>query len=231
MADRLEFFGPVDPFGLTSWEIQNGPNPSTEYQRASALGSDGDEIAFTQYGGKSSGTCEYVAKVATGTLTIPNVGSVKNGWHIDSVQVSYSQTEWPKLSISCHKHVSGVEDSACREYAPSLTFPARLIGVPTSLGDAFSVTTGTTVGLRSIQYQLQCNHVEVENNEGGNLAGDNYDGTETLSVEFTGSVEPTAWTLGEKWTADTVAKSQSNTEATTTSLSATHHIAHVTSGS
>lgn len=226
MADRLEFFNPIDPFGLADWEVQSGPNPSVEKQRASALGQNGDEIAFAQYGEKESGTCEYIAKSATGNLSVPNVGMTMDGYHIDSVQVSYSQTEWPKLSISWHKHNDGNVDSGCREYAPSVTFPARAIGVPSSLGSAFSITPGTSVGMRSVQYQLQCNHVEEMNGDGGNLAGDNYDGSETLTVEFTGNVSQGAWTLGSDWTDDTFAKSMGNTSATTSTLTATHHLEH-----
>ena len=233
MAGKVEFFNPTDPFGLEDWEVQKGPNPSLEKQRASALDRNGDEFAHVQFGAKMSGTCEYVAKKFTGTLAVPPAGLIKDGWHVDSATVSYTLNGYPTLSISCHKHVDGTADANCREYAPTFSVPARAIGAPTTLPDAsgsgsvFGLSTSAKIGVRSMTLSWTCNHVDEDANDGGHFASDNYDGSETLSVDFTGNADPsTDWTLDDDWTDDTVAHGGGNTEASTTSLSASHHIAH-----
>ena len=63
---------------------------------------------------------------------------------------------------------------------------------------------------------------------GAHFASDNYDGSETIQVDFCGDVDPeTDYTLNSDWTDDTFAKNQGNTVATTSSLTASHHVANV----
>jgi len=239
MAGSVKFFDATDGLSLTStdWEIQNGPNPTFTKQRAQALTKDGDEFARRQYGGQYSGTFSYVAKKATGTLTVPNVGAVVAGWHIDNWTVTYTQNGYPTLAISAHKHdtaLGGVLDSNCRTYAPSFKVPA-CFGVPTSIEGVtantkvFELKSAAVVGMRGLSLGMSVNHVDEPGKDGEHFAGDNYDGTETLTAEFTGDLDLSAdVTLHADWTDDSLAKNGGNTVATTSSLNATHHVVHVT---
>lgn len=234
MAGTVKFFDTTDPFSLADWEIQTGPNPNRTKQRAQALTKDGDEFAHAQYGTADSGTFTYVAKKFTGFLAVPAVGTVTGGYHIDNWTVAYTQTGFPTLSINAHKHVDGAADANCRVYNPSFKVPARSIGVPSVIPAAddeadpiFELDSGAVVGMRGLSLALSVNHVDEMDASGGHLAGDNYDGTETLSAEFTGDVDPsTDYDLDSAWTDDSFSKSNGNTQATTTSLTATHHVAH-----
>ena len=233
---KIKFFSPVEVTGPhTGWELQTGGNPSLARQRASVLKSDGDELAAVQYGAQYSYTENYTASAFSGNMTVPNVGAVKNGAHVDSVSVAYSQTAAPTLAVNSHKHATvdgtAIEHDACREYEPSIILPARAIGVPVTLkkkaGDTAVFTLPEGVGIRSLSYQLQCTHVDENDGNGDHLAGDNYDGVETLTIEFTGEVDVADLNLDADWMKpDSFAHTNGNTQATTTSMTLTHHVAH-----
>jgi len=236
MAGQVKFFDAQDPFSLTDWEPQNGPSPSRTKERAACLTKDGDELMHTQFGTKDSGSIVYKAKVSTGYLTVPNVGTVSNGWHIDSWQVSYTQKDYITLTLNVHKHIDGNVDANCRTYAPSFKVPAVLVGCPTTIpastgtGNVFALTQNAVVGVRGVTLSMSVNHVDEDAANGSHFASDNYDGSETMQIDFCGDVDPsTDYTLDENWTDDTFAKSQGNTVATTTSLTASHHVTHVVS--
>ena len=234
MAGTVKFFDTTDPFNLADWEVQTGPNPNRTKQRAQALTKDGDEFARAQFGTSESGTLTYVAKKFTGFMTMPPAGLVANGWHLDNWTVRYNQRGFPTLSVNAHKHIDGAADADCRLYYASFKVPARSIGVPSAIPSVdseadpvFELDSEATIGLRDLSLALACNHVDESNGDGGHLAGDNYDGTETLTVDFTGEVDPSAdFALNDAWTDDSLNRSQGNTQATTQSLTATHHVAH-----
>lgn len=243
VSTKVEFFAPVSPFGdFDGWEIQTGGNPSKAKARASDLGKTGDEIAHETYDDKTSVSAVYTLTSRTGNITLPSVGQILSGYHIDSVSVAFSQTAWPKLTVAGHKHDLGNADTACRTYKPSLIFAAQTIGVPESVSDSanpavvvFKLNDGTPIGMRSMSYAIAVNHVDEMNGKGGHLAGDNYDGNETLTCELTGDAvvtETGAADAGDvtvdstKWTMTTNAKTQGNTAATTHSLTLVHHLAH-----
>lgn len=239
VSSIVKFFAPVAKVisGLASWELQTGANPSLTRQRAQALGSDGDEIASVQYGAQIAYSETGIAKVTTGNLAIPRAGQVVNGCHIDSIEVRYGQTSIPQLSINSHQHatVAGVAQThdECRSYAGTVVLPARAIGVPTTLSDnadtpntIFTLPAGC--GMRSLTYSLSLNHVDEPDSAGDHLAGDNYDGVETLTLEFTGAIviseldiDTTNWKLP-----DSDADSASNTGATTKTITLTRHLKH-----
>lgn len=236
MAGQVKFFVADDPFNLTDWEVQNGPNPNRTKTRAGALTKDGDEFHHAQCGANDAGTITYTAKKFTGFLTVPAAGAVADGWHIDSGSVTYNQKGFPTLTLNVHKHVDGNEDANCRTYVPSFKVPAVAIGIPTSIPlataqgqvtDVFKLSTSAVVGIRGMSLAWGCNHVDEDDNKGDHFAGDNYDGNETLNVEFTGEVDPEEdYTLHADWTDDNLARNGGNTVASTTSLTATHHIPH-----
>ena len=234
MAGQVRFFDAVDPFNLADWEVQNGPSPSRTKQRAQCLSKHGNELMHTQFGTQDSGTIVYKAKKATGFLTVPNVGLVSSGWHIDSWTVTYAQKGYVSLSLNVHKHIDGTVDANCRQYAPTFKVPAVLVGCPTSIpaatgtGTVFALTSNAVVGVRGIVLSMALNHVDEDAANGAHFASDNYDGSETIQVDFCGDVDPeTDYTLNSDWTDDNFAKSQGNTVATTSSLTASHHVANV----
>ncbi len=236
MASKVKFFSPdATAFGtLADWELQSGANPSVSRQRAQALKADGDELAAVQYGARIALSANYVAKTTTGTtLSVPKAGTVSGGAHVDSVSVSYSQTGFPTLSVEGHRHatVAGVAASheTCRTYSPSIVLPPRTIGVPSSIKglDGKPVfTKPDDVGMRSLNYRLAVTHVDEDDGDGNHLAAENRDGVETLEIEFTGEVDVSELAIADGWMLpESSSVSQSNTAATTTSVTLVHHVA------
>ena len=217
MADTSIFFQANDPLGLTGWVAQSGGDVTVTEQNAVALGANGDSIAEQGYDPKQELSVSYIA---TGNgVAIPSVGDILNGWHVDSVSVSWSNTDWAKLTISAHKHGTAAHET-CRVYEPTITATGGF-GCPTAIG-LFTLGTTSGVGVRSVSYSLQTNHVDEMKHDGSHLAGDNYDGTETLTIETTGAYTFPASSDG--WHNDSADEKHTNTGATTTSCTYTKHL-------
>ena len=234
MASKVMFFNPDSVIGeLADWEIQEGSNPNVTRQRAQELKANGDELQSVQYGAQIAYSMNYKGKKVTGdALVIPAPGSIKNGKHVDSVEASYSQTDFPTLAVAAHAHaaVDGTSEAhdECRVYTPGVILPPRAIGVPSTLKDTDGETVFTCpegVGMRSLTYSLAVNHIDEPDGEGGHLAGQNHDGTETVTLEFTGEVDIADLDIGESWKLpDTEGKTRTNTGAHTSSVTLTRHI-------
>ena len=211
------FFEAESPFGaFEGWVPQTGGNSSSEYAQAVMLGATGDFVAGADYDAKETTSCTYKAKSAG--ASIPAVGQVLNGYHIDSVEVSWSQTDFVSMTVNGHKHLTGKGDSACRVYTGSIE-TAGGFGCPGKLGP-FDIGS-QTVGVRSYSYSVACNHVDELAGDGTHFAGDNYDGTETFTVELTGTG---TFSAAEGWHLDSKGVNPSNTVATTSSATYSRHI-------
>lgn len=211
------FFEAECPFGgLTGWTPQSGANTSRNFSQAVMLGKTGDFHASADYDPKETVSCTYKANEAG--ADIPAAGQVLNGWHIDSVEVSWSQTDFVSMTVSGHKHLAGKGDKNCRTYKGSIA-KAGGFGCPASLGP-FSVGENP-VGVRSYSYSVTCNHEDVLAGDGNHFASDNYDGMETLSIELTGEIE---FQAKDGWHLDTDGRTPSNTTATSMSATYSKHI-------
>jgi hypothetical protein len=234
MASKVIFFNPDSVIGeLADWEIQEGSNPNVTRQRAQELKANGDELQSVQYGAQVAYSMNYKGKKVTGdALVIPAPGSIKNGKHVDSVEVSYTQTDFPALAVAAHAHAAldGMPEAhdECRVYTPDVVLPPRAIGVPSTLKDTDGETVFTCpegVGMRSLTYSLAINHIDEPDGEGGHLAGQNHDGTETLTLDFTGEIDIADLGIGESWKLpDSEGKTRTNAGAHTTSVTLTRHI-------
>jgi len=246
IQSKVEFFKPQKVVSagvgaLSDWEIQTGGNPSLSRQRSQALNENGDELNAVQYGAKVSYSESFTAKTIATTqqktsLDVPAAGAVMSGAHVDSVDVSYSQTAAPSMSVASHKHaaVDGTPSNhdVCRVYTPTVVFPIRAIGVPTTLKDKSNNTIFSTpagIGIKSIKYGLKVTHVDENDNEGGHLAGQNRDGVETMTLEFTGKVVTSELAIHNSWMLpESDGDSMGNTQSTTKSITISKHIPYDT---
>ena len=217
MSLNVNFFNPDALITISGWTRQSSSNGGSK-QRAQALDENGDELAYREHGNQKSVTMNFVATATTGNLTLPKIGAILNGYHVDNFTLTYSQASFPTLSVSAHKHGNAAHDE-CRTYTPSITAPA-CFGVPSEFGE---FDCGDDVGMRSLSYSCQVNHVDENDGAGEHLAGDNYDGSETVSIDTTGI---TTITAPSGWTNDSSSESKSNTAAETASASFSHHIQH-----
>ena len=222
-TEHVQFFNPENLLAFSGW-VRQTPQKNTSMQRASALGEDGDEIASQDHGAQTNITVPFVSTALEGNLTLPVVGAIQNGWHIDGFTLTYQQAGFPTLSVTAHKHGSTAHDT-CRTYTPTITAPAQF-GIPSSFG---GITISDNFGMRSLTYSMQVNHVDEQKGDGSHLAGDNYDATETVAVETTGITDisaPTAANGTRPWTCDSKGENTSNVAASTASATFTRHVKH-----
>lgn len=227
MNERVDFFAPECPFTLgADWEFQNQNAEQRSLDYINELGQRGDEILKALVNGKTSTGWQFISTASTGNLTIPKVGQILGGYHIDSAEISWDRAQLkPKLTLVGHAH-DGVEGghNACRTYSPTVTIPAVAFGVPSSIG-AVSLGESAEVDFRSARYTLACSHIDETGRAGNQLKGENHDGVETVTVDFTGAATSADYTIAEGWSNPSRSKSPSNTGATTSSLELVHHIA------
>ena len=227
MASAVCFFSPDGILSAPEgWELQ-GFSPQRSEQRAQGLGSDGDEVAKQLYGGQSSGTLEYKLFATSGNIDFSTIkpGYVAAGWHVDSLSVSYSASDFPSVSVAVHKHEdceSGVTShgTAHRTYAPSITLPAGF-GCPAGLKSLLGVMDAG-IGMSSFEYSMSVTHEDATGGAGAYLASENRDGNESISAEFVGIPDSVAL---EGWDETGHTQNRSNTAAETASYTLEHHVA------
>lgn len=222
MSDvAINFFNPADVLSLnaSNW-IQQENNIVDTNQRAQGLSAVGDEAVSQLHGGGSAGTVVYECHKASGNLTLPVIGLVAGGYHLDSFSLAYNPVGWPRLTCNVHQHDDNPHATGLNTFTPSLTCPAGF-GVPRALGIA---SLGAVNGVRSCTYTVGCTHVDEDEN-GDHLAGENRDGVETLAYEFTGSDLGVGFTPPAGWDELSDGTPKSNTGAETTAMSWEHHIA------
>jgi len=231
VTTSIEFFGTASvsaPDIGACWNLQNGGGIAKSKTRSGELGAAGDELLSALWDEKWSTSFTYVFKqpsTAVSNYPFPKVGDVIGGWHIDGFSCAWSRDKAAAtLTLNCHKHGNANHD-ACRKYTPSLSAIAvASFGVPSAFGTAFTLAQGTSIDLRSATYSVQCNHVDEPARDGTHLAGNNYDGSETLAVELTGAAGSDDYTT--TWDNTSANGTPSNTGVTTTSLTLEHHLAH-----
>lgn len=231
----VNFFNPADPFASVhpaNWEVQSC-SPSISNQRAQGLAANGDEAAYQIYGGQESCTVEYKVLDGTGislAAFAPGAVDPTTGYHCDGVTVNYTGTDYPSISVSCHKHThceDGVTSHGSPHRVAQVSFMGGNLpygfGIPVSLRKAVGVTGDLSVGVTSLSYQTGITHQDEAGATGGYLASDNRDGTETISLGLTGvlSADPTP---GEGWTMTEKSTPTGNTAAETSTYTFEKHV-------
>jgi hypothetical protein len=229
-ATVLGFFTPTDVLSLGGSFIPQSDTPVTTLKRAQGLLANGDEGISVTYGEDIKRTLVYEYQNASGDITLPAVGDVIASLHIDSVEVEYSPTSWPKVTITCHNHTENAHTSA-NEYSCTVALPAQF-GIPRALDDGATPTPAdifklgaddTTIGIKSMKYSLSCTHLDEDDEAGDHLAGENRDGVEKLDIGLTGI--PASVTTHADWDKLSDGTAKGNTVADSQTISMEHHIA------
>ena len=240
----VTFFNPAAPDGLLDemWGVQSA-NPSISRERAQALKSDGDEGASFLYGEKETrtinakcmeGAADQLVLPKVGTILQEGTGDTAKFWHVDSVTLTYSATDWPTLEVQIHRHAEGnshaISSSAGNHRTYS--FPANVLatlkggkGVPQgAAGLSFS---DLSVGISQLSLALTANHVEAPYvGEPPHIpASDNHDGTLTVTCETVGQATPTV-AQGFDYDQTETSANTSNTANDDASHTYVMHLAH-----
>jgi hypothetical protein len=192
-----------DILGLTAlnaaWRSQN-TNNDDQAARAIAQGNDGDQVASTLYDDKNevSGNYTWVSAdpiwTDTSAENLLPIGTVAGAGSYMCQQevVSYSNNAYPTLAATGHNHDDNPHaDTEMVEYSPSIVL-AGGFGVPDILANADTDSSPTAA-----TYTLTAEHQDVNDKDGNHLAGDNYNGSESLSLTYYGSpsLTTTGWDI------------------------------------
>ena len=186
MPAAVTFYSPIDTTGILDamWEVQSA-TPSASAARAAGPKSTGDEATSHLHDAKISYVVNAICYATTGDLALPIVGTIDSGIHVDSINVKPDPNGWPALTMNCHKHNNGTSHTACRQYAPTITFAAGF-GVNRA-GIGFTLAEGdSAIGISDVDYNLSCKHDDTTGDAGNWLAADNRDGVETFKLTTTG---------------------------------------------
>lgn len=227
----INFFNPEAPADIVGaqWDIQSS-NPSTTRERVASLGSDGDETASFLYGEKTTINVNCLCNAPAGTaLVVPKVGDVIGGYHIDSVNITFSATSQPTMDITAHKHGENKShEAAHRTYSLPKAIKDTLkggAGVPT--GIAGLTLSELTDGFSQVTIALAANHVEAPycGTPPTIPASDNHDGSVTVTAEVIGDSTPTIED-GLKYDQTDDSKTNGNTTNDSRSFTYIQHVAH-----
>ena len=226
----VSFFSPTDILGLGGSFVPQSNAPSASKKRAQGLLENGDEGISKTHGGETKLVSVYEYQSEAGNIALPKIGSILTSRHIDSIDVEYTPTGWPKITVNSHQHDANPH-TAANEFTSCVVLPAQF-GVPRTLLD----TTPTTpvvifalgaddagIGIKSLKYSFGCTHLDEDDEVGDHLAGDNRDGVEKIDVSMTGI--PAAVTIGAGWDKLASGNANANTAADTDSFSLEHHVA------
>jgi hypothetical protein len=156
-----------------SW-VRQSSTPANEKQRANALGATGQEVASTLYDSTDNVSESWVAKDVV-DLAIPDLGSVVDDYVITSIKLGTSNTGYATLEMTGHKHTDGTPGMTCA------TGGAALI---TAAFGALTLGCSTSGVLNSSTIEYTCQHAEAKGATGDNVAGENYDAKQVVTLVY-----------------------------------------------
>lgn len=196
-------FGALDVLALgTGWEPQ-GSSATLAGTRATASGNDGDVVASTVHNDVESGTATYIytgvetnfpAAIAAASADVGDVVDT-NTLLITGYAIDYSPCAAGKRPTITFSYRDG-PTTARATYVSSLSaeLPTYTASTPV-VPDLLTVTAGDAETTNS-QYALAAQFAEDLDKDGEYLAGEMYNGEESISMTFVGnptSITSTGW--------------------------------------
>lgn len=192
----------------TDW-VRQSSTPGTESQRASVLNGSGNEAASQLYDERDTVTEVWKAK-GISSLTIPDLGAVVDTYLLTSIKLDSSNTDYATLTITAHKHTDGT---------PAMTAATGFAALVTAAYGALRFSGGTGT-LNSSSIEATCQHAEAKDDQGDNIAGENYNAMLTVNETF---IDGGA--LGAGWDETSESNSETNTGYRTKTLTGTKTLA------
>ena len=152
-------FNPTSTISPTGWMLQTVQRQKQK-QRAQALNASGNEHAYRYWGEQNTETAEFTLGGAYGnndTITVPTLGSGIIEWLL-----TYSETEFPKLSVQKNDAAGGGTFALPSTGDDAITLPARALGCPASIPGIYS----GLVAAKTVQIACTCQHVEEPDGTG-----------------------------------------------------------------
>jgi hypothetical protein len=198
-------FNPTTTINVPAdWMLQS-VQTTTSKQRAQALNSQGNEHSFAQWGERTTEQADFtLGGKYEGNIPMPSLGS-----GVTDFALTYSETEYPTLSVSSDDAAGGASWS----FPEDVTFPARTIGCPSAIPGIYSGLSAA----KQVTIAVSCQHVEEPD---GNGEYGTYNGMRdcVVTVTITGVAGKPTVTFDAGWSDNSASEGNSNTALATGSV-------------
>ena len=224
MTDAVVSMAAVDDFDLGGNFIAQSSTKTISQDHGEMLKANGDIQKYSfVFNVLTSYSTAYKFNADTGLgAALPNIGSVENGYMIDSISISTSPDNYPEITIAGHNHAENAHADDRVEYAIPADIQSILTGA-WGVYDFFNKSSATVCATSS-SYTIQMTHVDVECQDGNHFVGNNVSGNEEASVTYVGNAA-TPTTLANGWVVDSTENGKQNQEMDSSTITASRPVA------
>jgi hypothetical protein len=213
MPASIQFGVSASPFGAPSGWVPRGPAISVVKDRANVLNGTGNEAASVLHNERTEVTQDFEPASSTAAPTVPpTIGALLGDVILTGIAISTSATGFITMTLTGHQH-------AINPHGNDLQQVAHGISLSKSFGsiDFFGATGGANSDVESSSITIACQHIDVQNGDGNQLVGENFDARISGSTTWHGV--PSTNVSGD-WDVTNVETTENNTGFIQTTITA-----------
>jgi hypothetical protein len=209
----IRFGVSASPFGAPTGWVPRGPAINVVKDRANVLNGIGNEVASVLHNERTEVTQDFEPASASVAPTIPTeIGALLDEVILTSVAISTSATGFVTMTLTGHQHATNAHTDTLKKVAHGVTL-AKSFGAI----DFFGATAGADSDVESSSITIECQHIDVQNGNGNQLVGENFDARISGSTTWHG-VPTTNAAAG--WDVTSVETTENNTGFVQTTVNA-----------
>ena len=213
MPASIQFGVSATPFGAPAGWVPRGPAISVVKDRANVLDGIGNEVASVLHNDRTEVTQDFEPASASSPPTIPSeIGVLLDEVVLTSIAISTSATGFITMTLTGHQHAVNAHDNSLKKVAHGITLSKSFGAL-----DFFGATAGADADVESSSITIACQHIDVQNGDGNQLVGENFDARISGSTTWHGV--PTTNADGN-WDVTNVETTENNTGFKQTTVTA-----------
>lgn len=211
-------FGTASQFGtLTGWIAQDASVTITE-QLARVLDTDGNEAGSNLYDKKTDVSQNFKAGSDGENIPSLNIGGKHGNYIVTSITVNTTWNDFATISLTGHNHDVSAHTNTLAQADYNDGALDALDGHTFGACEFLGATAGNAV-LQNSSMTIACQHVDHNSPTGNHAIGENYDCVITVNETWHG--QPTSYVdSNSSWKVTNIAKSESNTDFETYTVTA-----------
>lgn len=205
MAEPAITFGAtLTPFGAPTGWVPKGPAKTVSKDRANVLNAIGNEVASKLHNERTEYTQDFEPASASVAPTVPpTIGVLLDEVILTGINLQTDATAFITMTLTGHQHTANTHADTLKQVAHGVSLSKSFGAV-----DFLSATNGANASVASSSIDITCQHVDVEDQDGDHLIGENFDGR--MSVTQTWHGAPTT-AAGAGWDVTSTQTNENNT--------------------
>jgi hypothetical protein len=213
MPASIQFGVSASPFGAPEGWVPRGPAISVVKDRANVLNGIGNEVASVLHNQRTEVTQDFEPASASVAPTIPpQLGVLLDEVILTSIAISTSATGFVTMTLTGHQHATNAHTDTLKRVTHGVVL-SKSFGAE----DFFGATPGLDSDVESSSITIACQHIDVQNGNGNQLVGENFDARISGSTTWHGV--PTI-NAGAGWDVTNVETTENNTGFVQTTVTA-----------